>query len=111
MLEYSFRTLKLPSGRKRILIDFQEEQYHLLSTFLEMEVMSFYEPILEMLEKVLQGKSSEELFNGNLCTALFTPETTTISGLYSQNQNQEFCRMDTKELKCMLEIYVKNARK
>ena len=60
MYRYKFRTLELADGQKELLIDFEDKSKEIISTFLESDVQSFENYVVEGLEKVLNDESEYE---------------------------------------------------
>ncbi len=101
-IHYSFRTISLRKGRKRLVLDIEEENYSLLSSFINVEVPNFSDYIEEELGKAESGGGS---FGGNVFTAEFGKDETLIEEQFSENDNPRSVRVPTKLLKQMINDY------
>ena len=60
MIKYSFRILQLTNDIDNVLIDFDNDQYDILSTFIESDVLCFQEIIFKAFFEALSlNKKSE----------------------------------------------------
>ncbi len=85
-------------SKKRLLIDFEDEKYEILSIFLESDVIPFEEWVKERFSKVLSGESQYEEVNGNVCGAEINSQTTKINDNLAYDGEGVSCIVDTKEL-------------
>ncbi len=103
MISHHYRVLEIgmrEHRRRKVLIDFDEEGYGLLSSFIEEEGGQFFAEICGMLEDVLEGRTSSQVFRGNLMTAYISRLTTVITdeGVLDGKP----CAVDTRELRTLL---------
>ena len=83
--------------KRRLLIEFKENKYQILSTFLESDVSPFEEWIKSDFDRVISGESEYEEVNGNVCCA-------EISAMGN------WCEVDTKELRQLIEEWCDKVR-
>ena len=105
MLEHHYRILELKNGehtRNKLLIDFEDERYELLSQFIEEEGTQFFQEIMDLLDTVTEGRASSAVFRGNLLTAYLTSSQTVIS---TAVLSDGVCAVPTEELKELLKEY------
>ena len=110
MLNRHYRIIEI-GNKKRLLIDFDEEKYETLSIFFECEVSQFEEWIKESFDKVLSGESEFEEIHGNVCGAEITRDTTTILDDLAEDGRGDWCEIDTKELRMLIDDWSENMRK
>jgi hypothetical protein len=103
---YKFREIELANSQKKLLIDFDDDSKELLSTFLESEVTTFHELIIQYLDKVLENDSESEEFNGNVCGIEIGKETTKIYDNLADDGEGHWCEIETKELRGLVDIWL-----
>lgn len=106
MYSYKFREVELSNGKKRLLIDFENEKLDMLSVFLTTEVLTFSENILYCLDQVLEGRFDSEEFNGNACGLEITKERTLILDNLADDGMGDWCDIDTNELKKLIVMWL-----
>ena len=84
--------------KRRLLIEFKENKYQILSTFLESDVSPFEEWIKSDFDRVISGESEYEEVNGNVCCAEISPAM------------GNWCEVDTKELRQLIEEWCDKVR-
>lgn len=109
-MNYKFRVLKLKSGRKRLLIDFEEDGYELLSLFLESDVIPFESWIRDKFQNVMTKKTSLEEVNGNICHVKITLKYTEIFDNLAAEGNVQSCIVETKQLVDLIDIWCRKYR-
>lgn len=62
---------------------------------------------LEYIDKVLNGKSEYEDFTGNACYVEVRKDKTKIEYMFTNNDTEESCEIETSELKELVEIWLK----
>lgn len=77
MIRTTYRMISV-GEKERLLIDFYDEKYELLSIFLETEIASFEDWIKADFDAVLLGKCLQRTVNGNICHVEIGPETTKV---------------------------------
>lgn len=110
MLNRHYRIIEI-GNKKRLLIDFDEKKYEILSIFLECEVYEFEEWIKEIFDKVLSGESEFEEMHGNVCGAEISCNTTKILDDLAKDGMGDWCEIDTKELRMLIDDWSENLRK
>lgn len=109
-MNYQFRVLQLKSGKSRLLIDFEDGEYELLSTFLESDVIPFENWIKEKFHKVITKKTSFEELNGNICHAKITSEYTEISDNLAEEGSGKTCTVETKQLADLIDVWCEKSK-
>ena len=102
MLVHHYRVLELKNGehtRQKLLVDFEDERYELLSQFIEEEGAQFSQEILDLLDAVLEGRESSAVFRGNLLAAYLTPVQAVIC---SDRPSDGVCAVPAEELRELL---------
>lgn len=98
-LNYTFRTLKLPGGRKKLLASVEGDENGLLAGLVQIEGASFFAHIKKGLEEALEGRSGS--FCGNIYEADFGECETVITDTLSERPlTQSFSTRDVLELLC-----------
>jgi len=106
MYSFKFREVELSNGKRRLLIDFEDEKLELLSVFLTTEVLTFSENILYCLEQVLDGRFDSEEFNGNACGLEIAKDRTIILDNLAGDGMGKWCDIDTNELKKLVILWL-----
>jgi hypothetical protein len=94
-----------------LLIEFDERKYELLSTFLESDVQAFEEWIKIAFDKVLSGESEYQEINGNVCCTEINPITTKIYDNLADDAMGNWCEVDTRELRQIIEEWCDEVHK
>ena len=89
--------------KRRLLIEFKENKYQILSTFLESDVSPFEEWIKSDFDRVISGESEYEEVNGNVCCAEISPKTTKVYDNLAEDAMGNWCEVDTKELRQLID--------
>lgn len=110
MLEKEYQIFKLNDGEEQLAIVFKNEKYELLSTFLFIEVSAFEDWIKTDFDKVLSGESEYQEVNGNVCCAEISHETTKIYDNLAEDAMGNWCEVDTKELRQLMNEWCDKVR-
>ncbi|MGI6178040.1 MAG: hypothetical protein ACOYJO_06290 [Eubacterium sp.] len=106
MLKHTYKEVHshFRDGQKNdyLLILF-DEPYDLLTTFFFVEVDAFADWLKEDFDNVISGKCAQKLFGGNVCTWDITPEKTTIYDGLAEDGMGNWCEVDTKELRALMD--------
>lgn len=104
-----YKTIQI-GKKERLLIEFKENKYEILSTFLESDVSPFEEWIKSSFDKVLSGESEYEEVNGNVCCAEISPKTTKVYDNLAEDAIGNWCEVDTKELHQLIDEWCDKVR-
>lgn len=104
-----YKTIQI-GKKERLLIEFKENKYEILSTFLESDVSPFEEWIKSSFDKVLSGESEYEEVNGNVCCAEISPKTTKVYDNLVEDAIENWCEVDTKELRQLIDEWCDKVR-
>ena len=85
MISYKLRIVKLYNGEEFLTIDFENEKYEMLSTFLDSEVTQFEEWIKENFDMVIEGKEPKREIAGNVCGVEITLQKTIIYDMLAED--------------------------
>ena len=107
---YKIEKYTLKNGIEDIGIIF-DDNHHLLTTFMECDVRPFEDWVKEAFDKVLEGKSEYEEVNGNVCCAEINSNTTKIYDNLAEDAMGDWCELDTKELRYIIEEWCDRVRK
>lgn len=110
MLEKEYKEFSLSNGEKQISIVFKDNKYELVSTFLFIEINAFEDWIKKDFDKVLSGHSQYEEINGNVCCVEISPETTKIYDNLAEDAMGNWCEVDTKELRQLIDEWCDRIR-
>lgn len=110
MIQREYRSIKIGTTEE-LLIDFIDKKFELLSTFMESDVRPFEDWIKEAFDKVLSGESESEEIDGNVCCAEISPQTTKIYDNLAEDAMGNWCEVDTKELRDIIEEWCDEVRK
>ena len=105
-----YKTIQI-GKKERLLIEFKENKYEILSTFLESDVSPFEEWIKSAFDRVLSGESEYEEVNGNVCCAEISPKTTKVYDNLAEDAMGNWCEVDTKELRQLIDEWCDKVRK
>lgn len=104
-----YKTIQI-GKKERLLIEFKENKYEILATFLESDVSPFEEWIKSSFDKVLSGESEYEEVNGNVCCAEISSKTTKVYNNLAEDAIGNWCEVDTKELRQLIEEWCDKVR-
>ena len=104
-----YKTIQI-GKKERLLIEFKENKYEILSTFLESDVSPFEEWIKSAFDRVLSGESEYEEVNGNVCCAEISPKTTKVYDNLAEDAMGNWCEVDTKELRQLIDEWCDKVR-
>lgn len=105
-----YKTIQI-GKKERLLIEFKGNKYEILSTFLESDVSPFEEWIKSAFDRVLSGESEYEEVNGNVCCAEISPKTTKVYDNLAEDAMGNWCEVDTKELRQLIDEWCDKVRK
>ena len=109
MLEHSFRVVKTGTFEE-LVMDFKDDTYELLSIFLESEVSNFGDWIKDTIEKVLSGEEEKQCIAGNCCELEIRRDTTKIFDSLAEDGMGNWCELNTKELKDIIDYWCKKVQ-
>lgn len=110
MISYKLRIVKLYNGEEFLTIDFENEKYEMLSTFLDSEVTQFEEWIKENFDMVIEGKERKREIAGNVCGVEITLQKTMIYDMLAEDGMGNWCEVDTKELRQLIDEWCEKVR-
>ena len=105
-----YKTIQI-GKKERLLIEFKENKYEILSTFLESDVSPFEEWIKSAFDRVLSGESEYEEVNGNVCCVEISHKTTKVYDNLAEDAMGNWCEVDTKELRQLIDEWCDKVRK
>lgn len=105
-----YKTIQI-GKKERLLIEFKENKYEILSTFLESDLSPFEEWIKSAFDRVLSGESEYEEVNGNVCCAEISPKTTKVYDNLAEDAMGNWCEVDTKELRQLIDEWCDKVQK
>ena len=109
-MKYRIEEYKLKNGIEDISIIF-DEKYQLLTTFMSCDVLPFEKWIKSGFDRVLSGKSEYEEVNGNVCCAEISPKTTKVYDNLAEDAMGNWCEVDTKELRQLIDEWCDKVQK
>ena len=109
-MKYRIEEYKLKNGIEDISIIF-DEKYQLLTTFMSCDVLPFEKWIKLGFDRVLSGESEYEEVNGNVCCAEISPKTTKVYDNLAEDAMGNWCEVDTKELRQLIDEWCDKVRK
>ena len=109
MIVRFYKTIQI-GKKERLLIEFKENKYQILSTFLESDVSPFEDWIKADFDRVLSGESEYEEVNGNVCCAEISLQTTKVYDNLAENAMGNWCEVDTQELRQIIEEWCEKVR-
>jgi hypothetical protein len=109
-LNYKVREIFYQGKKDDIVFDF-EKKYELLTTFLSADVKPFSIYIIKALDNLLDGKSEYEEISGNVCGVKMHKEKTQIYDNLSEDGMGNWCEVDTKDLRELIEIWSNKLKK
>ena len=104
-----YKTIQI-GKKERLLIEFKENKYEILATFLESDVSPFEEWIKSSFDKVLSGESEYEEVNGNVCCEEISYKTTKVYNNLAEDAIGNWCEVDTKELRQLIDEWCDKIR-
>jgi hypothetical protein len=91
----------------------EEDKYRLVAQFLISDVQGpgSIEYVLEAFDNVLSAKSKEEKISGNVCALEINNDTTVIYDKLAEDGMGDWCEVETKELKALVDIWLTELEK
>ena len=111
MIERKYEEYELAKGKKDICIVCNCKNAETLNTFLCSDVRPFEEWIKSAFDRVLSGESEYEEVNGNVCCAEISPKTTKVYDNLAEDAMGNWCEVDTKELRQLIDEWCDKVRK
>ena len=109
-MKYRIEEYKLKNGIEDISIIF-DEKYQLLTTFMSCDVLPFEKWIKLGFDRVLSGESEYEEVNGNVCCSEISPKTTKVYDNLAEDAMGNWCEVDTKELRQLIDEWCDKVQK
>ena len=110
MIERKYVEYELAKGKKDICIVCNCKNAETLNTFLCSDVRPFEEWIKSDFDRVISGESEYEEVNGNVCCAEISPKTTKVYDNLAEDAMGNWCEVDTKELRQLIEEWCDKVR-
>ena len=110
MIERKYVEYELAKGKKDICIVCNCKNAETLNTFLCSDVRPFEEWIKSGFDRVLSGESEYEEVNGNVCCAEISPKTTKVYDNLAEDAMGNWCEVDTKELRQLIDEWCDKVR-
>lgn len=110
-MKYRFDEFKYYDGDKDLIIIMEDKRYQIISTFLQSEGNIFQNHVCVALDKVLNGESKYEELNGNVCGVEINKDITQIYDNLAEDGMGNWCEVETKELRVLVDIWFKELKK
>ena len=110
MIERKYVEYELAKGKKDICIVCNCKNTETLNTFLCSDVRPFEEWIKSDFDRVISGESEYEEVNGNVCCAEISPKTTKVYDNLAEDAMGNWCEVDTKELRQLIDEWCDKVR-
>lgn len=101
---YDFRILE-SRGKHKLQINMPKNM-EIISVFLSYDVQSRPESVYRSLDKVLNGESEYEEWNGNICGLEIKKEFTTVLDNLADDGKGNWCEIETSELRELIDIWI-----
>ena len=111
MIERKYVEYELAKGKKDICIVCNCKNAETLNTFLCSDVRPFEEWIKSDFDRVISGESEYEEVNGNVCCAEISPKTTKVYDNLAEDAMGNWCEVDTKELRQLIDEWCDKVQK
>lgn len=106
---FEFNEINFNNGQKDLIINLQKE-VELVATFLMSDVQGYPTYAIEALENVLNGKSTYEELNGNICGLEIRKEKTIVYDSLADDVMRNWCEIETQELRELVDIWINKLR-
>lgn len=111
-MKYRFDKIIFKSGNERLIIIMEEKEYQLVAQFLMSDIQgSDPSYVYEAIDKVLKGEKEYEELNGNVCGVEIHKDKTQIYDNLADDGMGDWCEVDTKELRELVEIWSEEIKK
>ena len=109
--KYKFSEIVLKSGNRKMII-IMEEKYQMVAQFLMYDIQGA-DPsyVFEAIDKVLNDESEYEELNGNVCGVEIHKNKTQIYDNLADDGMGNWCEIETKELRELVDIWCKEVKK
>lgn len=104
--KFWFEEMNFPNCQKSLIIRLSEEMLP-VQIFLCSDVQGHGVWELETIDKVLSGQSEYENFTGNACYVEVRQDKTKIEYMFTNNDKEESCEIETSELRELIEVWLK----
>ena len=98
MLRREYKLFKNIGNKDSLTVQYNKENYKILTTFMMTEVTDFYPDVLEALETVISGNMEEYAFDGNLLGIEVGKEITEVYFQFEEELLGDPCFISTDEL-------------
>ena len=98
MLRREYKLFKNIGNKDSLTVQYNKENYKILTTFMMTEVTDFYPDVLEALETVISGNMEEYAFDGNLLGIEVGKEITEVYFQFEEELLGDPCFIPTEEL-------------
>ena len=98
MLRREYKLFKNIGNKDSLTVQYNKENYKILTTFMMTEVTDFYPDVLEALETVISGNMEEYAFDGNLLGIEVGKEITEVYFQFEEELLGDPCFIPTDEL-------------
>ncbi|MBK4780557.1 hypothetical protein [Streptococcus lactarius] len=98
MLRREYKLFKNIGNKDSLTVQYNNENYKILTTFMMTEVTDFYPDVLEALESVISGSMEEYAFDGNLLGIEVGKEITEVYFQFEEELLGDPCFIPTDEL-------------
>jgi len=106
---YWFEVMNLANSQKSLIMRFPEGMLP-VQIFLGSDIQGHGVWELEYIDKVLSGESEYEEFTGNACYVEVRKDKTRVEYMFTNNETEEFCEIETSELRELIEIWLKEVK-
>ena len=90
---------------------FLDQSGKIISAFMSCDVLPFEKWIKSGFDRVLSGESEYEEVNGNVCCAEISPKTTKVYDNLAEDAMGNWCEVDTKELRQLIDEWCDKVQK
>jgi hypothetical protein len=109
---YKFNKIVFDDGDKFLIIVMDDEKYRMIAQFLMSDIQG-QDPqyVFDAIDNVTSGKSNYKELNGNVCGVEIHKEKTQIYDNLAEDGMGDWCEIETKELRKLVEIWHNELKK
>ena len=109
---YHFENLIFKSGNKSRIMVMDDYKYRLIAQFLMSDIQG-RDPqyVFNAIDDVLDGKSEYRRLVGNSCYVDIYKGMTKIEDMFSDDEDDKYCEIETTELRKFVEIWAHEIRR
>jgi len=110
-MERKYRTITHVNGVKKLVVDFSDSYYRLLTVFFAMDFSNFSDWFYQGVQDVLSGKEETLDISGNVCELIIERDKITIYDMLAEDGMGNWCEVATNEMIELMDEWIAEKKK